>query len=111
MLVPEFEKASGHKVIFSFGAAMGNAPDAIPTRLARGEAELGVQQVSELVPINGIDYIGPLPEEVQQNTLFSAGIVTGAKAPEAAREMIKFFTSTTAAPIIAKTGLTPMTVK
>ncbi len=219
LLVPEFEQASGHKVISSFGASMGNAPDAIPTRLsrgepfdviilagpaldqfikegkavpgsrvdlvrssigfavksgapkpdistlaklkqalldaksiaysasasgvffstvlvqklgiadqvlpkskrilservgtivARGEAELGLQQVSELVPIAGIDYIGPLPDEVQQNTLFSAGIVVGAKEPDAAREMIKFFTSAAAAPIIAKTGLEPLTAK
>ena len=219
MLVPEFEKASGHKVISSFGASMGNAPDAIPTRLARGEAfdviilagpaldqfikegkvmpgsrvdlvrssigfavksgapkpdistvaklkqtlldaksiaysasasgvyfstqlvqklgiadqvlpkskrilservgtvvargdaELGLQQVSELVPIPGVDYIGPLPDEVQQATFFSAGIVTGAKEPEAARALIKFFTSAAAAPIIAKTGLEPVTAK
>jgi molybdate transport system substrate-binding protein len=215
-LVPLFERESGHKVISSFGASMGNAPDAIPTRLARGEqfdviilagpaldgfikegkavagsrvdlvrstigfavkggapkpdistvpklkqalldaksiaysasasgtyfstqlvqklgiaeqvlpkskrilservgtvvargdAELGLQQVSELVPIPGIDYIGPLPDEVQQATFFSAGIVTGAKEPEAARALIKFFTSAKAAPVIAKTGLEPV---
>ena len=218
-LVPLFERESGHKVISSFGASMGNAPDAIPTRLARGEqfdiiilagpaldgfikegkavagsrvdlvrstigfavksgapkpdistvpklkqtlldaksiaysasasgtyfstelvqklgiaeqvlpkskrilservgtvvargdAELGLQQVSELVPIPGIDYIGPLPDEVQQATLFSAGIVTGAAEPEAARELIRFFTSAKAAPIIAKTGLEPLTAR
>jgi molybdate transport system substrate-binding protein len=214
--VPLFERESGHKVISSFGASMGNAPDAIPTRLARneqfdiiilagpaldgfikegkavagsrvdlvrstigfavksgapkpdistvpklkqalldaksiaysasasgtyfstelvqklgiaeqvlpkskrilservgtvvarGDAELGLQQVSELVPIPGIDYIGPLPDEVQQATFFSAGIVTGAKEPEAARALIKFFTSAKAAPVIAKTGLEPV---
>ena len=215
-LVPLFERESGHKVTSSFGASMGNAPDAIPTRLARGEqfdiiilagpaldgfikegkavagsrvdlvrstigfavksgapkpdistvpklkqalldaksiaysasasgtyfstelvqklgiaeqvlpkskrilservgtvvargdAELGLQQVSELVPIPGIDYVGPLPDEVQQATFFSAGIVTGAKEPEAARALIKFFTSAKAAPVIAKTGLEPV---
>ena len=83
----------------------------VGTVVARGDAELGLQQVSELVPIAGIDYIGPLPDEVQQNTFFSAGIVVGAKEPEAARAMIKFFTSTTAAPIIAKTGLERVTAK
>ncbi len=83
----------------------------VGTVVARGDAELGLQQVSELVPIAGIDYIGPLPDEVQQNTFFSAGIVTGAKEPEAARAMIKFFTSAAVAPIIAKTGLTPITAK
>jgi molybdate transport system substrate-binding protein len=83
----------------------------VGTIVARGEAELGLQQVSELVPIAGIDYIGPLPDEVQQNTFFSAGIVVGAKEPEAARAMIKFFTSAAAAPTIAKTGLEPITAK
>ncbi len=83
----------------------------VGTVVARGDAELGLQQVSELVPIKGVDYIGPLPDELQQNTFFSAGIVTGAKEPEAARALIKFFTSAAAAPVIAKTGLEPMTVK
>lgn len=83
----------------------------VGTIVARGDAELGLQQVSELIPIAGIDYIGPLPPEVQQTTFFSAGIVVGAKEPEAARALIKFFTSPTAAPIISKSGLEPMTLK
>ena len=83
----------------------------VGTIVARGDAELGLQQVSELIPIAGIDYIGPLPSEVQQTAFFSAGIVVGAKEPDAARALIKFFTSTTAAPIIAKSGLEPMTQK
>ena len=81
----------------------------VGTIVARGDAELGLQQVSELIPIAGIDYIGPLPPEVQQTTFFSAGIVVGAKEPEAARVLIKFFTSPTAAPTISKSGLEPMT--
>ena len=218
-LVPMFEKETGHKVLSAYGASMGNAPDAIPVRLdrgeaadivilagpalddlikkgkvvpgsrvdlvrstigfaeragalkpdistmnklrrtlleaksiaysasasgtyfsaemlqkmgiaeqvlpkskrtlsermgtvvARGDAELGLQQASELIPVAGINYIGPLPHEVQQPTFFSAGIVAGAKEPEAARALIKFFTSATAAPIISKSGLEPMTQK
>ena len=55
------------------------------------------------MPIPGIDYVGPLPDEVQQATFFSAGIVTGAAEPDAARELIRFFTSSKAAPVIAKT--------
>ena len=81
----------------------------VGTVVARGDAELGLQQVSELIPIAGIDYIGPLPPEVQQTTFFSAGIVVGAKEPEEARAVIKFFTSMTAVPIISKSGLEPMT--
>ena len=43
--------------------------------VARGEAELGFQQISELKPISGIDLVGPLPPEVQQTTVFSAGML------------------------------------
>lgn len=80
----------------------------VGTIVARGEAELGFQQVSELLPIPGIDYVGPLPAEVQQVTIFSAGIAVGAKEPEAAKALIKYFTSADAAPVIAKTGLEPI---
>jgi molybdate transport system substrate-binding protein len=83
----------------------------VGTVVARGDAELGLQQVSELVPIKGIDYIGPLPEPVQQVTYFSAGIAINAKEPAAARVLIKYFTSAQAAPIIEKTGLEPVLSK
>lgn len=83
----------------------------VGTVVARGDAELGFQQVSELLPIEGIDYVGPLPAEVQKVTLFSAGIVVGAKEPEAAKALIRYFTSADAAPVISKTGLEPITSK
>ena len=57
----------------------------VGTVVARGEAALGLQQVSELLPIEGIDFIGVLPPEVQRVTVFSAGISTTARAPEAAQ--------------------------
>ena len=56
--------------------------------VARGEAEIGFQQVSELKPIAGIDLVGPLPPELQKVTIFSAGIVVGAREPEAARALM-----------------------
>lgn len=83
----------------------------VGTVVARGDAEIGFQQVSELLPIQGIDYVGPLPAEVQKVTIFSAGIAVGAKEPEAARALIKFFTSPAAAPVITKTGLEPITAQ
>ena len=52
--------------------------------VARGEAEIGFQQLSELLPIAGIDIVGPLPAELQRVTVFSAGIAAGAREPEAA---------------------------
>jgi molybdate transport system substrate-binding protein len=83
----------------------------VGTIVARGEAEIGFQQVSELLPIAGIDYVGPLPEGAQKVTVFSAGLATGAREPEAARELIRFFTSPQAAPTISKTGLEPLTAR
>jgi molybdate transport system substrate-binding protein len=80
----------------------------VGTVVARGDAEIGFQQVSELLSIPGVDYVGPLPPEVQQVTFFSAGIATGAKEPGAARELVKYFTSPSAAPVIIKHGLEPV---
>jgi molybdate transport system substrate-binding protein len=79
----------------------------VGTVVARGDAEIGFQQVSELLPIPGVDYVGPLPPEVQQVTFFSAGIAAGAKEPEAATELVRFFTSPAADPVISKFGLEP----
>lgn len=80
----------------------------VGTIIARGEAEIGFQQVSELLPIAGIDYVGPLPPEVQRVTVFSAGIAAGSKEPEAARALIKFLSSPAAAPVITRSGLEPV---
>ncbi|HVH29297.1 MAG TPA: molybdate ABC transporter substrate-binding protein [Vicinamibacterales bacterium] len=77
--------------------------------VARGEAEIGFQQVSELLPEPGIDYVGELPPEVQRVTVFSAGIVVGAKQPAAAKSLIEFLASERAIPVIRKTGLEPAT--
>jgi molybdate transport system substrate-binding protein len=79
--------------------------------VARGDAALGLQQVSELLPIQGIDYVGPLPAEVQRTTVFSAGISSTARQPEAAKQLIRYFTSPQAAPAIVKSGLEPAAAK
>ena len=83
----------------------------VGTVVARGDAALGLQQVSELLPIEGIDYIGPLPAEVQRVTVFSAGVAVGSKQPAAAAQLIRYLVSPVAAPAIAKTGLEPITAK
>jgi len=75
--------------------------------VARGEAEIGFQQVPELLPVAGIDFIGPLPAEVQQMTVFAGGIQAGAKEAEAAKALINFITTPAAAPVIRKHGLEP----
>jgi molybdate transport system substrate-binding protein len=75
--------------------------------VARGEAEIGFQQISELKPIKGITLVGPLPPEVQKITMFSAGIVVGARQPDAASALIRFLTSPDAAPAIKDSGMMP----
>jgi molybdate transport system substrate-binding protein len=212
-LVPVFEKATGHTVLSAFGASMGTAPDAIPSRLARGEpvdvvilsdaaldalivagtirregrtdlvrssigmvvrkgapkpdistvealtrtllsvssiaysasasgtylstelfpklgvaeriagkakrieservaavvargdAEIGFQQVSELLPERGADYVGPLPPGAQRVTTFSAGIATASRVPQAAQALIAFLASREAAHAVTRSGL------
>jgi molybdate transport system substrate-binding protein len=79
--------------------------------VARGEAEIGFQQMSELRPIKGIDIVGPLPSELQKFTVFSAGIATNAKEVAAAKAFVKFLSSPAAAPVITKSGMEPMTAK
>jgi len=76
--------------------------------VARGEAEIGFQQISELKPIAGVDLVGPLPPEVQKFTLFSAAVVVGSREPEGARKLIEFLASPAAAPAIWDSGMEPI---
>jgi molybdate transport system substrate-binding protein len=73
--------------------------------VARGEAEIGFQQISELLPERGIDYVGPLPPEVQRVTVFSAGVAVSSRNADAARALIRFLASSEAVGTVAKTGL------
>jgi molybdate transport system substrate-binding protein len=75
--------------------------------VARGEAEIGFQQMSELLPVAGIDIVGPLPPEVQQVTMFSAGLAANAREPGAAGALIAYLASPEAAPAIRRTGMEP----
>jgi molybdate transport system substrate-binding protein len=75
--------------------------------VARGEVEIGFQQVSELIHLSGIDFLGPLPPDIQQITIFSSGIHTGATKPDAAKALAKFLTSPSAAMVIKKNGMEP----
>jgi molybdate transport system substrate-binding protein len=75
--------------------------------IARGDAELGFQQVSELMPIRGITLLGPIPAAPQKVTTFSAGIATDAQEPKAAAELIDFLSTPAAASLIRKNGMEP----
>ena len=75
--------------------------------IASGEAEIGFQQVSELSFFPGIDYVGPLPAEVQLVTVFSAGVPAGAKEADAASSLVSFITAPAAAAVFKKHALDP----
>ena len=79
----------------------------VGTIVASGDAEIGFQQVSELVHIPGIDYIGPLPADVQCITVFSCGLQTGAPQPDAAKALVAFLTTPAAVAVMQKHGLEP----
>ena len=76
--------------------------------VARGDAEIGFQQISELRPVEGIDIVGPLPDELQKITVFSAGIATVSKEPDAGKALIKFLASPAARAEIVKSGMDPI---
>jgi molybdate transport system substrate-binding protein len=76
--------------------------------VADGEAEVGFQQLSELLPIQGVQVVGPIPESVQKITVFSAGISSTAKFPVDARRLIAFLASSAAHKAIVDAGLEPM---
>jgi molybdate transport system substrate-binding protein len=73
--------------------------------VARGEAEIGFQQIPEILPVKGIQYLGPLPAEIQYTTVFSAGLHTAARQADAARAWIKFLKTPEAAVFYKKYGM------
>jgi molybdate transport system substrate-binding protein len=76
--------------------------------VARGEAELGFQQISELKPIQGIDLVGPLPAGAQQVTVFSGGVLAESAHKEAGRALLRFLSSPGAADTIRSSGMDPI---
>lgn len=76
-------------------------------RVASGEAELAVQQISELLPVEGIDYVGPLPGELQNYTAFAAALNPVADEPAAAIAFVDFITAPSALSVIKAKGMEP----
>jgi molybdate transport system substrate-binding protein len=76
--------------------------------VARGDAEIGFQQISELKPVAGIDIVGQLPADVQKITVFSAGIASVSKEPEAGKALIRFLASPVARYIVVNSGMEPI---
>jgi molybdate transport system substrate-binding protein len=82
--------------------------EAVASVVARGEAEIGFQQVSELIHVAGVSFVGTLPAEVQPGFSFAGALTRNVEQPEAATALIRFLASAEAAPVIAKAGLMPI---
>ena len=89
------------------------APPGVPvgTLVARGEVELGFQQLGELMHLQGIDVLGPLPPTIQITTTFSAGLAATCTQPDAAREVLAFMTSPAADAAKRSNGMEPALVR
>jgi molybdate transport system substrate-binding protein len=80
---------------------------AVGDLVAKGEAEIGFQQVSELVHFKGIQFVGPLPAEVQRMTVFSGGVHVASQEPDAARALLRFLARPEHAEVLRRYGLEP----
>jgi molybdate transport system substrate-binding protein len=76
--------------------------------VARGEAEIGFQQVSELIHAPGISFVGTIPAELQPGFAFAGALTAAVRQPEAANALIRFLASSEAAAVITKAGLMPV---
>ena len=79
----------------------------VGTLIADGKAEIGVQQIGELLPIPGIVYLGPLPAELQTVIVYGMGRSANARQWEAASALVKYLTSPAVGPLLKKIGLDP----
>jgi molybdate transport system substrate-binding protein len=105
-LVSMFEKLGISDQVKS-KTAMVRPGEPVGEVVARSDAEIGFQQVSELISVKGIEYLGPLPAEIQNITLFSGGIHSATKEADAATALLKFLTAPPATPTLKKHGLEP----
>ena len=79
--------------------------------VARGEAEIGFQQVSELIHVPGVTFVGAIPAELQPGFSFAGALTNATREPEAASALLRFLASPEAAPVITKAGLTPISAQ
>lgn len=75
--------------------------------IASGEAELGVHQISEIVPVKGVTLVGPLPKEIQNVTTYAAGLGAATKDKAAAEELITYMSGADAARVLKSRGMDP----
>lgn len=82
-------------------------PGAAGEAVANGDVEIGMTQVSEILPYANAELVGPLPADIQSYTMFSAGVSAASKAAPAAGALIEFLAAPAAAPVIKAKGMEP----
>ncbi len=80
---------------------------AVAEHIASGEAELGIHQISEILPVKGVPLVGPLPADIQNYTVYAAGIGAQAKAPDAAKDLLEALAGPAAAEVLKSKGMDP----
>jgi molybdate transport system substrate-binding protein len=80
---------------------------AVAEHIARGEAELGIHQISEILPVKGVTLVGPLPAEIQNYTVYAAGIGAQAKESAAAKALLNVLSGPAAAEVLKSKGMEP----
>ncbi len=80
---------------------------AVADHVADGEAEIGVHQISEILPVAGVTLVGPLPADIQNYTTYAAGVGATAKDAAAAKDFVRFLSGSHALPIIKAKGMEP----
>jgi molybdate transport system substrate-binding protein len=88
-------------------AAAGAEPLVVCAAVADGRAEIGIQQIAEIVPVPGVDLVGPIPQDIQHVTSFAVAVVSAAPNPEMARAFVSSFGSPAAREIIRAHGMEP----
>src|SRR6202047_4385225 len=86
----------------------GDVPENVFLGVAKGEIEMQIGQITEIVISPGVDLAGPLPSEIQNTTLMAAGMITTSKAPDAAKALIGFISSPSAAAVLKASGFQPV---
>jgi molybdate transport system substrate-binding protein len=87
--------------------ARGGTEDMVSAIVARGDAEIGLQQISEIMSVPGADLVGPLPDELQTVTIYTVGVPASAKEAAAAKALVAFLTAGAATPVYKAKGLDP----
>jgi molybdate transport system substrate-binding protein len=80
---------------------------AVAEHVVNGEAEIGVHQISEILPVKGATLVGPLPKEIQNYTVYAAGAGAAARDGDAAKALIRFLSGPAAAPVLKAKGMEP----